>query len=167
MPVLTFEPRHLKRWSMPDSYFGETWPDYFGAGVGQSRDSDDLEASNFAAMLELIGGETETVKVVEESHWAVGWVQWIAIHESDEKALRAADEAKGRLKDYPVLDEEDWSRREHETAAQLWKDCYSVKDRIAYIRRHSSQFEFRDKADMIGCVRGNYFCGYDSELIHA
>jgi hypothetical protein len=37
---------------MPDSYFGATWPDYYGSSVGQSRDSDALERSNFACMLE-------------------------------------------------------------------------------------------------------------------
>lgn len=40
--------KHIKRWTMPDSYFGETWPDYYSSGVGQSRDSDSLERSNFA-----------------------------------------------------------------------------------------------------------------------
>ena len=71
------EPKHLERWSMPPSYFGASWADYYSAGVGQSRDSDCLEQSNFALMLEALRGESETVIVVRESHWAVGWVEWI------------------------------------------------------------------------------------------
>ena len=161
-----YEPKHLRRWTLPDSYMGASWPDYYSSGVGQSRDSDDLEESNFATMLESIGGESETVVVAHESHWAVGWVEWIAIHESDDKALAIADEQNARLKDYPVLDENDWSRREDESAANVWRDCYDPQSRIDYIREHRDQFEFSGLADMLGCVRGNYFAGYASELLY-
>lgn len=164
------EPQNLKRWSMPSHYFGASWPNHYSAGVGQSRDSDCLEQSNFAAMLALLGGESDVVTVVRESHWAVGWVEWIAIEadgtpESD-KALQIADEAKERLTDYPVLDENDLSEREQEAANQTWQSCYNEKERIAYIRQHRSQFEFHDYADLIGCVRGKYFAGYASELLY-
>lgn len=162
---MTYEPTHLKRWTMPDHYFGEVWPAYYSSGVGQSRDSDALERSNFFCMLRELGGETETVQVVRESHWAVGWVEWIAIHQDDEKALQVADAIKGKLKDYPVVDESHWSEVEQEDANLTWKDCYGVAARIAYIRKHRSQFEFHDYADMLGCVRGRYFAGYTSELL--
>lgn len=151
---------------MPSHYAGETWPDYYSAGVGQSRDSDCLERSNFAEMLQLLGGETETVIVVRESHWAVGWIEWIAIHQDDEASLAIADEAKGRLEDYPVLNEDDFSTREMEEANEIWRECYSPFERIDYIRRYRSQFEFHDFADMIACIRGEYFAGYASELIN-
>lgn len=165
-----FEPKHLKRWTMPDSYFGATWPNHYSAGVGQSRDSDCLEESNFAAMLKEVGGESDIVTVVRELHWAVGWVEWIAIEadgtDESNKALRLADAAKGRLEDYPILDENDCSEREIEAANQTWKNCYSWEERIKYVREHKSQFEFHDYADMLGCVRGNYFAGYASELLY-
>ena len=54
---------------------------------------------------------------------------------------------------------------ETEEAERVWRDCYSASERIAYIERNRSQFEFRSFADMLGCVRGNYFSGYASELI--
>ena len=161
-----FEPKHLKRWSMPDSYFGAVWPAYYSAGVGQSRDSSCLEQSNFAAMVRELGGESDTVQIVRESHWAVGWVEWIAIHQDDEKALAIADEQIERLNDYPVLDESDFSEREHEEAAGIWRYCYNGKQRVEYIRKNRSQFEFHDYADLLGCARGKYFAGYDSELIN-
>jgi hypothetical protein len=121
-------------------------------------------------MLELLGGESDVVTVVRESHWAVGWVEWIAIEadgtaESD-KALQIADRAKERLADYPVLNEEDLSEREQAAADETWKNCYSWKERIEYIRQHDSQFEFHDYADMLACVRGQYFAGYASELLY-
>lgn len=166
---MPFEPKHLKKWSMPRHYFGASWPNHYSAGVGRSRDSDDLEQSNFAVMLKDLGGESDVVTVVRESHWAVGWVEWIAIEadgtpESDE-ALEVADANVERLANYPILDENDWSEREMETANGIWRDCYSVAERIRYIRDNSSQFEFRDFADMLGCVRGHYFAGYASDLI--
>jgi hypothetical protein len=156
---------NLERWTMPDHYFGETWPDYFSAGVGQSRDSDALERSNFRSMLKAIGGESETVIVVREGHWAVGWVEWIAIHESDTAALNKASEIKDALVDYPVIDEWDFGELEDEEAQQVWRDCFDDSGRLDYIRRYRSQFEFRDFADMIGCVRGKYFAGYPGDLL--
>lgn len=160
------EPKHIKRWTMPQDYFGEAWPAYYSAGVGQSRDSDCLERSNFECMLKALGGESDTVTVVRESHWAVGWVQWIAIHQDDTKALEVADGIKGKLADYPVINEDHWSELEHEEANRVWAEYYSDQERIAYIREHSSQFEFRDYADLIGCARGRYFAGYASELLY-
>lgn len=165
-----YEPKNLKRWTMPRDYFGAKWPNHFSAGVGQSRDSDDLEQSNFATMLQLLGGESDIVTIVRESHWAVGWVEWIAIEadgttESD-KALETADAAQARLADYPVLDDDDYSAREQESANRVWRDCYSVKDRIKYVRANSSQFEFDDWSDMRACIRGDFFNGYASDLLN-
>jgi hypothetical protein len=112
--------KHLKLWTMPDCYMGEVWPDYYSAGVGQSRDSSTLERSNFAAMLADLGGESETVIVVRESHWAVGWIEWIAIHATDDVALGVADRNVERMADYPVLDEDAWSELEWNEAADYW-----------------------------------------------
>ena len=164
-----YEPTNLKRWTMPQHYAGANWPNHYSAGVGQSRDSDDLEQSNFATMLRDLGGESDVVTVVRESHWAVGWVEWIAIEgdgtEESDKALKIADDNVARLEQYPVLDESDWGEREMNTANDIWRDCYNEKERVAYIRKHKSQFEFRDYADMIACIRGRYFAGCASELI--
>jgi len=164
-----YAPKHLKKWTMPDHYFGASWPNHYGAGVGQSRDSDALERSNFACMLKALGGESDVVTVVRESHWGVGWIEWIAIEddgtEESEHVLRIADDIKAGLKDYPVVDDEHFSETEHEEANVVWKQCYDVKDRIAYIRKYRSQFEFHDFVDMLECVRGEYFAGYDADLL--
>jgi hypothetical protein len=163
---MTFEPVHLKRWTMPDSYFGEVWPDYYSAGIGQSRDSDALERSNFVSMLAELGGESETVLVIRESHWAVGWVEWIAIHATDETALRKADGIQEGLQSYPVVNEDHWSELEQEEASEVWSACYNDQQRVAYMREHRSQFEFHNFADMLGCARGRYFAGYASDLLN-
>ena len=164
----TFFPEHLKRWTHPENYVGETWPNYYSAGVGQSRDSDALERANFDAMaaaLKVNGELPDTVEVVHEGHWAVGWVEWIAIESSDARSLRIADEIKGKLADYPVVNEELWSEYEDEEAQQIWRNCYNWRERIKYIRENEYQFEFHNFAHVIGCVRGHYFTGYASELI--
>lgn len=128
----TYAPENLRPYKRPDSYAGPDWYGYY-AFLGQSRDSDALERSNFARGLELIGGESETVLVIRDSHWAVGWVETIYIHESDEKALRAADEIKARLADYPVVDESHWSELEWREVTDYWADM-RVRDRIEAIR---------------------------------
>jgi hypothetical protein len=127
-------PKHLKRWSMPPSYFGPSWAEYYTAGVGQSRDSDCLEQSNFAVMLAALGGESETVVVVRESHWAVGWVEWIAVHESDTTALKIADEQCARLAAYPILNEDDFGRREFEAQCEAWENA-GLRGRMEYCHR--------------------------------
>lgn len=176
----TFEPQNLKRWTMPPHYFGAEWPDYYRSGCGQSRDSKPLERANFDAMLKAIGGEQTSelddpndpgsklslVRVVRENHWAIGWVEWIAIHETATEALQIADKIAGKLESYPVVDENLWSEYETEEANQVWRDCYRASDRVEYIRKHKSQFEFRDFQDLISCVRGHYFAGYAGELLN-
>jgi hypothetical protein len=124
-----FKPTNLEKWKLPTCYVGAEWPDYYSSGVGQSRDSDALERSNFACMLRELGGESETVIVVRESHWAVGWVEWIAIHESDAKSLEKADGIKAALADYPVIDESHWSELEWNEAADYW-DSLSPRAKV-------------------------------------
>ncbi len=114
MELLPYEPKHLKPWTMPANYIGECWPATYSAGVGQSRDSDALQRSNFACALEALGGTSETVQVVRENHWAVGWVEWIAIHQDDEIALKIADALQERLEEYPILDEDHMGMLEQE-----------------------------------------------------
>ncbi len=169
----------LTRWTRPAYYIGAEWADYYLSGVGQSRDSSPLERANFDAMLKAIGGEKTSdmedpndpgaalslVRVVRENHWAVGWVEWIAIHESNTEALLIASGINEDLENYPVIDEELWSRYEQEEAEQVWRDCYGAQERLEYVRKHRSQFEFQSLADMLGCIRGKYFAGYASDLV--
>ncbi|MER9833394.1 hypothetical protein NKJ28_00255 [Mesorhizobium sp. M0145] len=127
-----FTPVNLNRWTRPDCYAGAEWPEYFSSGCGQSRDSDSLERSNFECMLKALGGESETVRVIRESHWAVGWVEWVAIHETDDAALETADEIKAALEDYPVVDESHWSDLEFTETVDYWASM-STRERADYI----------------------------------
>lgn len=160
-----FTPEHLNRWQRPSHYFGAEWPEYYGSGIAHHRDSGALDRSNFKEMLKALGGESDTVIVVRESHWAVGWVEWIAIHEDDTKALQEADEIMAALEDYPVVNDEAFSEEEQEEASQVWANCYDDRRRVEYIREFRSQFDFHDMSDLMACARGKFFNGYASELL--
>lgn len=122
--IAGYTPVRLRRWTRPEHYFGQEWPEFY-AFLGRHRDSGILATSNWeCAIAALARGretcESNTVHIVRESHWAVGWVEWIAIHESDEAALRIADGLAERLESYPILSEDDFSRREEEACAECW-----------------------------------------------
>lgn len=91
------------------------------APVGQNRDSNELDQSNFAAALELLGGESDTVEVHRFGHWAVGWFEILIVDQADAKRISILDDIARRLDDYPVLDESDWSRREYESFLESWE----------------------------------------------
>ncbi len=167
----------MELWTRPDCYIGAEWPDYY-VFLGQNRDSDALTRSNFRCALKAIGGENcsyqnegqdnevSNVIVVRENHWAVGWGEWIGIHKDAAEIIAKAEEIDAKLEGYPVVDENDWSELESEEANEVWQSCYNASERIAYIRKYRSQFDFHDFSDLIGCVRGRYFAGYASELLN-
>lgn len=102
----------MQLWAMPSNYFGNEWPEYY-VFLHRNRDSDALTRSNFSVGLDRLGGESATVKVIHEGHWAVGWTKWIAIHKDDLTAIDKANEMLESIEDYPVLDESAWSELEN------------------------------------------------------
>lgn len=147
-----YAPEHIARWKLPRDYAGAEWPEYYVA-AGRHRDSDCLTESNFYTTLRRLGGESETVRVVRESHWAVGWIEWIAIHESDATALAIADDCAAAIAEYPILDESDFSEREDAAAAELWA-VMSWRDRLEYLRGNSHTADYRELA---AAVRGDWY----------
>lgn len=161
---------HIQKWQHPPYYAGATWEDWYSAGVGQSGDSDALERANFQAMVTLLRacpevevGDECGLQVVRESHWAVGWVEWIAIHESNTAALEVADKAMARMEDYPVLDEDLFSQIEDEECEVVWRDCYDMRERVEYFRRHSHTVE--DWCSLMAAMRGDW--GYAAQMLHS
>lgn len=158
----------VKRWTRPANYAGAEWYGYYSAGFGQSRDSDVLERANFQAAWAALENDRSidlgecgpdndgpTVQIVREGHWAVGWVEWIAIHESDKEALRIAEELCNGVADYPVVDEELYSRLEDEECGETWKNCYNARDRVTYFRTHSYTAE--SCGALLRAVRGDWY----------
>lgn len=124
---------HLKRWKRPQYYMGPDWPEMF-VFLTRHRDSDALGRSNFVVALDTLGGESETVQVIRDSHWACGWVEWIAINESDADALAKAQRMCERLENYPVLDEMHFGQLEWDEASDWWARM-SVCDRLEILQR--------------------------------
>jgi len=139
--------------------------DWLVAPVARNRDSDCLSESNFHAFVKAMGGESEDFQIHRFGHWANSWFEIVLVNPDKTELVKLAEKLEGALESYPVLDEEDFSNREMEEADEIWKNCYREKERIEYIRKHRSQFEFHDFQDMLSCVRGNYFAGYASELV--
>lgn len=99
----------MKLWQRADNYIGKTYHDYFVL-IGHTRDSDALEESNFHTAIDMLGGESDTVKVIRSTHWLVGWVEAILIHKSDKDAIMKGENILGMLDEYPILDEDDYCR---------------------------------------------------------
>ena len=160
------ELRAIRPWERPDSWAGKPWGGWF-VGLGRTRDSDTLTRSNFEVFLkalrelpEVLVDDTDnaaasyrseredwsavnSVFIVSESHWACGWIDWIAIHPSNEAAMKLADEMLCAIDSYPVLDEDDWSRREDEAVLKWWQS-ESVSWRVELCRdNHESIFAAR------------------------
>jgi len=152
------------------------WGDYGHWLIASAitRDSNCLERSNFRCIEKALKalpavkewqGEFTPVTIERFSHWAVGWCDYLVIDPECKPAVELAESIRAGLENYPVVDDDDFSELEADEANETWRNCYRPKERVEYIRKHRSQFEFADFKDLIGCVRGNYFAGYASELI--
>lgn len=149
--------------------------DWFVAPVIQTRDSEVLERSNFAVVLreiEKVNKEDnpndvdfmDSYEVHRFGHWGPGWYE-IILCRPESKCARVAAEFACALADYPIADDSHFSEMELEEAQQVWKDCYNDQQRLEYIRKHRSQFEFHSFVELLQCVRGLLFCGSASELL--
>ena len=135
----------LKRWTLPPSYYGATWEGFWVAPCTQNRDSGTLERCNFTEQCKALrevptpedwnpANDEPCWQVVSENHWAVGWVEWVAIHPEATKHLKVACEIAGALDSYPVLNDMALSELEHEEAAEQWA-AMSTRERVELMRR--------------------------------
>lgn len=152
-------------WDSLSNYLGEIPEPEWLCVLTRNRDSDELTESNWRCALKQLGGESDNVTIDRFGHWACGWWEALSV-KAGSPQHRIAQEIKASLDNYPVLDDEDFSELEQESADRVWRDCYNSSERIEYIREHRSQFDFHNFADLLGSVRGNYFSGYANELLH-
>lgn len=103
------------------AYFGKR-PDWLVV-LGQHRDSDALDRSNFRVILADLRsrfpgtlGDGPDVDTETSSHWAVGWTEALIINPDNAELVAAAHEWLDRLEDYPVASEDDWSQLESDDA---------------------------------------------------
>ncbi len=116
-----------------DNYSGPSLGDLIVV-VGRNRDSEILEESNFDCALEMLGSESEKVKVERFGHWGCGWFELILVDPKSTKHVEIAYNITKALKEYPVLDESDYSDREHEYHSEYAND--SKNDLAEAIEKH-------------------------------
>lgn len=96
------------------------------------RDSTLLDQSNAAAITEAMEpfteGDDPDLVFESHSHWAVGHIEGFSLRVFDQNgeitpAFRAYHEFAERLADYPVLDDEDYSRRGYEATLENIADA--------------------------------------------
>ena len=89
-----------------------------------NRDSDNLALSNAAEIAKELEPYKENGDVIPEyhGHWAVGWMEGFAIRVFRDGQMTEAFlkwmELQARLAEYPILNEEDYSKRNYEFAVE-------------------------------------------------
>ncbi len=107
-----------------DLPIGETWAFTFS----RHRDSGILDVSNFETIREDVEDRfADDCEVVHCSHWAVGWIDHLAVRMLDgsgtpTEAAGLLQEWQRHLEDYPVASDEDYSQREHDDQQEQWGD---------------------------------------------
>jgi hypothetical protein len=106
-------------------------PDNWFITYSHHRDSGLLDQSNAAAIEAALEpfteGDDPDMVPERHSHWACGWIDGWSIrvfrdgHITD--AFRHYHELAQRLDEYPVLDEEDYSRREYDATIENLTDA--------------------------------------------
>ena len=128
----TYTPEHLVRWTWPPHYFGARWDGYYRAPQARNRESELLTQSNWTIQLRELEKHKADVPdddivsptVVRENHCMVGWIEWVAIHESNVEALKVADALAEQLESYPILDEDHYSDLEYRAYWDEWEGRY-------------------------------------------
>jgi len=104
-------------------------------GYSQHRDSDVLVRSNWETILTLINEKfgaidddfqprTHGWNVDSLGHWAVGWVEFITFDTARSDIKLFFVDILAKIADYPVLDEELYSKMEWEENHPYEKECY-------------------------------------------
>lgn len=105
--------------------------DHWAIVYTHHRDSGVLDQSNAVAiekaMQPFTEGNDPDVVAEHHHHWAVGWIDGFSIRVFKRgritKAFKVYHALAARMTDYPVLDEEDYSRREYEATISNLADA--------------------------------------------
>jgi hypothetical protein len=117
-----------------------------------NRDSGLLDQSNANAIKKalagFLGADNPDVVPEHHSHWACGWVDGYAIRVYDPdgeptSSFRAWCDIQASLKDYPLLDEEDYSRREHEATLR------NIRGELNHANRNGAYLLPDDAAELV------------------
>jgi len=98
--------------------------DWLVAPCGNNRDADLLTQANWESQLEslLELEDPETWQVCRFSHWGSGWFEIILVQPGS-KAEELCSKLEAKLADYPVLDEDHFSKVQWEDAVAIWEQA--------------------------------------------
>ena len=149
MKTLELDLKYLELWKYPESYFGDTYYDYYPV-IGKHRDSKILDLSNYECIekhcIELVGKDNITYE--SANHWAVGWVETLMIHKDCKPgAIQEIDDIIGSLaEEYPVFNESHYSELMYNDITEYWNNM-SLSDKVDECKRSGiSIFQARDES---------------------
>ena len=149
-----------------NNFMGDRSHDNWYMIGGRSRDSDILEESNFATMLDMLGGESDDVFIYHVGHWACGWIEEILINPDNQDMVKIAQDIEKQLDDYPILNEDDYSERESQDQIETWENASRADFRDMLEARFDVELSdddidrlFYDVSDTIGEYWENDGCG--------
>ncbi len=130
MTLEQFAEKLVGNWKKFDSFgwWGEpAQADQCAIIYTHNRDSGPLDLSNAAIIAKALEPFGDAIPQ-RHNHFAVGWVEGFVIRVYRRgkitDAFKAYYELNKRMDDYPVLDEEDFSRRESEAQGEAYENCY-------------------------------------------
>jgi hypothetical protein len=114
-------------WDIDDLTVSRGWAGMGVGPVGQHRDSDALERSNYRVILEDLSTRFgDDVGEASFGHWGVGWVEEITWNAGNAELADAVAAWEAALADYPVADDEDHSALELEGMVE-WCDSLRLE----------------------------------------
>lgn len=143
----------LDVWETPSDYGGYDPVGHYGV-LAQHRDSDAVARSNWLIacqrLAEIAGVPVEDLAYaggwdagVEKApgvyhwragHWAVGWVEYLMVRpDAPQAVLEAAQAIKDEIAEYPILDEDHFSKLEWTERCDYWASM-SVRHRATVIK---------------------------------
>jgi hypothetical protein len=113
----------FNKWFHEDNYAGEEYEEYYII-YSKTRDSESVEKSNFDTIIKLFDENNIHYINPSFSHWLSGCVEVIMIHEKHIKDLMfAQEEIYNKLEQYPLLDEDLYSKYEYEENTYYCDKC--------------------------------------------
>ena len=136
--------------------------EFFVAPVIKTRDADCLERANFDAFLKALGGESKSVQLHSFNHWACGYFDIILISPRAKAKLKIAEAIEAELANYPIVDEELFSRYESE---EQWENLtgYGGKEITEAIEDYLGIEELELSEDCLSYLCHDEFIEFPSE----
>lgn len=140
----------MPKWEHPDSYFGTEFPGWYIL-YSRCRDSHRIANCNYETIVTQLNadeswegdeppepGTEPSVISASFNHWAVGWLEFILVHEQSPK-LQQAQEIYDALSNYSILDEEALGEMELNDAEEAWSNA-DLKERIDWCKESGLSF---------------------------